>query len=286
MANVIQSKTKDLKKIFIIAWVVIALVFLVVVGSSWVGFSDYEQGQLLAVELMLAASSEFDEHDDYQTLIKEMYEFFTVEYSSFSFNGQHFDNSDAVESARKADKHLAELLKSAGYHCSQGSKYLKYSNFTEYLFGEFGIIFCLLTLLPMLGLIAIQITYFSEAGKSLTIKENKVICKFSEGGEKEYLLDNIQTVETTILNGVKFSGKNIEFSISFLENPEELKAPIAAHIAARPKVQKSRSMPTIKTTPNASPKTTEEIKEYKILLDMGAITQEEYDNKKKQLLSK
>lgn len=288
--NIIHSKRKDLKKLFTISWISVAILFLIIIVYSLVAYPDYKTGQSLAVELMLSVSSEFDKYDDYQTLINEMYEFFNVKPQSFRYNGQYFDNSDAVKYAREADEDLAALLGRAGYHCTQGSKYLKYSNYLEYLFGDFGFIICFFVFLPILILMLLQATYLSETKKSLTINGNRVLCKFSDGHEKEYLLDDIMTVDTTILDGVKLTIKTssppsrFDFSISFLENVDALRAPIASHISARPKAPKSSPISIVKVMPNATPKTTDEIREYKELLDMGAITQEEFEEKKKQLL--
>ena len=91
----------------------------------------------------------------------------------------------------------------------------------------------------------------------------------------DLLISDINSVETTKLKGVKIIGNGFKYNVLLLSNNEEVKEKLFKLLSETKKETKEK-----KEKPSAA----DEIKKYKDLLDSGAITQEEFDKKKKELL--
>ena len=98
----------------------------------------------------------------------------------------------------------------------------------------------------------------------------------------------ISAVGTTFPKGIHISTSSGRISFLFIKNRNEIHKVLSNLIV---EMQNRVSMPTpqpstYSTQPQASPQTTtaDELMKYKSLLDAGAITEEEYNEKKKQLL--
>lgn len=115
---------------------------------------------------------------------------------------------------------------------------------------------------------------------SITVTENRIHGKNGFGKNVEVALENISTVRLSSHKGVAISadGKTIRFP--FLKNRKIVYEEINKLLVGKDVPQTvAPKKEIVEKTSNI-----EEIKKYKELLDMGAITQEEFDAKKKQLL--
>ena len=77
------------------------------------------------------------------------------------------------------------------------------------------------------------------------------------------------------MKGLKIRGNGVSYKISFVKNRDEVKSVI---------MDKLTSIPEEKIVTITQEDSADSIAKYKKLLDSGAITQEEFEAKKKQLL--
>ena len=279
--NVISSKKINLSKKIKLAWAIIAVILVLVFVFSFIKYSGYKKAQEAAVAFTMISSDKFNKYkDDYNKLVEEMYDFFNPTYTNFTYNGVKFNNSDVVDSARDADKALAKLMKEAGYDCYRGSEYLEYIGFVDYTTNE--------TLIPWLvwGFLAIvmlfmNLWYSADNKKAMIIDADRIICKNGKKTTKEFLVKDVKSVEFASKNGLLVRGNGIKYKINLLENAEELKSTIMDSIAALPT---ENIVAATEIKQEIQPSSADELKKYKELLDMGVISQEEFDAKKKQLL--
>ena len=95
----------------------------------------------------------------------------------------------------------------------------------------------------------------------------------------QLLYRDIISVKTSGLGGLSIMGPSVKFSTLFLKNGPALRAAIMERKLALSQQQPATVAPA--TPPQDA---ADELKKYKELLDSGVITQEEFDQKKKQLL--
>lgn len=181
------------------------------------------------------------------------------------------NNAERKELIAKARLVLAK----SGYEHDMET-YLMQGTFWQYLFNnkvEF-ILFIAIFVLFIVLLIG-SILYIADKKTELTIHENAIIGKKSNGETVQFLLKDIKSVEITKTQGLKITGAGIKYDIHLIENAEEMKNLMMDMLA---KVQ--HEQPVVAVVGSSA----NDIKEYKELLDAGIITQEEFDAKKKQLL--
>lgn len=118
--------------------------------------------------------------------------------------------------------------------------------------------------------------YAIDRRKSFTIEKDRIICMNGKKTVKEFFIRDINSVKATKLSGLKIRGNAIRYKINLLQNSDELKSEIMASLAEA-SLQKE-------TTPSTQNTSLDDLKKYKELLDMGAITQQEFDDKKHKLL--
>lgn len=115
----------------------------------------------------------------------------------------------------------------------------------------------------LLGLCAIEVS-------------NKRVCgKAAFGRRVDLPLDKISAVGTSILNGISVATSSGRITFYLCKNRDEVFNVISELLLNRQNI----NTPSNLTTSNA-----DELKKYKDLLDNGIITQEEFAQKKKQLL--
>ena len=279
--NVISSKKINLSKKIKMAWAVVAVVLVLVSVFSFIKYSGYKKAQEAAVSFTLISTSKFNSYkDDYNKMVEKMYDFYNPTRINVTVSGIKVDNSDVVSSARDADKALGKLMKEAGYDCYYGSEYLEYVGFVDYTKNE--------TLIPwivwgFLALVMLIVNFWcsADAKKAMIIDSDRIICKNGKKTAKEFLVKDIKSVEFASKNGLLVRGNGIKYKINLLENAEELKSTIMDSIAALPA---ESVVATTEIKQEIQPSSADELKKYKELLDMGVISQEEFDAKKKQLL--
>lgn len=278
--NIVCSEKIKLTKKLLIAWIVIAALLVVVLVISIISFSGYKKGQDAAVELTLAATSQFDDYqDDYKTMVKEMYDTFNPTSYKVKVNGVWIDNYDVVKSARKADEALGDLLTDAGYSCYYGSKYLAYVGYFDYTVHNNPVIFIIWGALALV-LGALHLFCFFDSKKSMIIDADRIVCKRGKKTAKEFMLKDVKSVELAPLKGLKVKGAGIKYQLILLSNADALKTTIMDSLAAIP----SENVVATEIKQEILPSSADELKKYKELLESGVITQEEFDAKKKQLL--
>jgi len=114
----------------------------------------------------------------------------------------------------------------------------------------------------------------------LYITEKKVYGTTLWGKRVDIPLDSISAVSSTsFFAGITVASSSGRISFVFLENKDKIFKIISKLIQDRQEEKKS-----IEVHPNEKQNPTDELKKFKELFDMGAITQEEFDAKKKQLL--
>ena len=115
---------------------------------------------------------------------------------------------------------------------------------------------------------------------SITVTGNRIYGKNGFGKNVEVTPENISTVRLASHKGVAITadGKIIRFP--FLKNRKIVYEEINKLLVGKDRPQVVAPKKEIVEKPG----NIEEIKKYKELLDIGAITQEEFDAKKKQLL--
>ena len=279
--NVISSKKINLSKKIKLAWAIIAVILVLVFVFSFIKFSGYKKAQEAAVAFTMMYSDKFNKYkDDYNKLVEEMYDFFNPTPMNVTVNGIKINNSDVVSSARDADKALGKLMKEAGYDCYYGSKYLEYVGFVDNTKNE--------TLIPWivwgflaLVMLVVNLWCSADAKKAMIIDGDRIICKNGKKTAKEFLVKDVKSVEFASKNGLLVRGNGIKYKINLLENAEELKSTIMDSIAALPA---ESVVATTEIKQEIQPSSADELKKYKELLDLGVISQEEFDAKKKQLL--
>lgn len=256
----------------------VTLLLIIVTAVSFIPYSKYKEVQEFAVASLLAsAADEFsDVKDDYNALVKEMYKFLKPHSWSTTINGYKLNNSAAVDAADTADKTLGDLIEKAGYGpCIRGSNYLEYVGYMDYTTNKFAAPFIVWVALAAV-LLLINLLYAIDRRKSFTIEKDRIICMNGKKTVKEFFIRDINSVEATKLSGLKIRGNAIRYKINLLQNSDELKSEIMASLAEA-SLQKE-------TTPSTQNTSLDDLKKYKELLDMGAITQQEFDGKKHKLL--
>ena len=278
--TIVCSKKINLFKKIKIAWLVITVILIALSVFSVIKYSGYKKAQETAVEFTLNSTSKYDSYkNDYNTLVKEMYDDFNVEYHSYTIGGYNFDNSDVVDSALKADKALGKLMTNAGYDCYYGSKYLEHVGFVDYTTNETLIPFIIWGALALL-LGTLNLCYYIDTKKEMIIDTDRIVCKKGKKTAKEFMVKDIKSVELASMKGLMIRGNGFKYKINLLSNAEKLKTTIMDSLATLP----AENIATTEIKQEILPSNADELKKYKELLDGGVITQEEFDAKKKQLL--
>ena len=130
--------------------------------------------------------------------------------------------------------------------------------------------------IPML--IIALLFYFSAAKVSLTVTDKRVYGTAIFGKRVDLPLDMISAVSTSIFKGIGISTASGVIKFWGIRNNMEVHKAISDLLLER------QDKKTEVVTEKVSSSSADEIKKYKELLDSGAITQEEYDAKKNELL--
>lgn len=270
--KVLVSRKINLGKKFRKFWMIISVLLAVVIAISFVKYSTYKKAQDFAVETVTAlADGYFDEYKDNESeLIKKLYNF----YNPVQYNVPGYNNYDQVQAAHKADRELAELMNITGYECYNGSEYFEYIGYIDYARGNTVLLFIAWALLAFC-LLCVHLWYLADQKKQIVIDGNKLICKNGNRTVKEFLVNDVKSVEFAAKKGIKICGTSINYRINLVENREEIKSAIIDTLSTI-----SRETATAQSQDNSA----DSIAKFKELLDSGVITQEEFDAKKKQLL--
>ena len=270
MENIISIK-KKLGKIFGVIYAILIIIFSVISVFSYAEYNNYKERQEFAVDMTLNATSQFNKYKgDYKTLVEKMYNF----YNPIHLKNSVIDNTRSVETARNADKVLGKVLSNAGFPCTYGSYYLKYVGFVDYTIHKKADNYIPLFIIGGIFII-LNLLYCIDRQNSITVFSDRIICKKGKKVVKEFFVKDVKSVELSLLKGVKIRGNGIKYKINLLKNAEDIKTFIMDILAT---ISNENSISIIQDN------SAESIKKFKELLDNGVITQEEFDEKKKQLL--
>ncbi len=153
-------------------------------------------------------------------------------------------------------------------------------------FSEFGnpfsgYVFAEQTVVPALLVAAvILVIRWWFVSMEIVVTDKRVYGRAAFGIRVDLPIDNISAVAISFMHGITVTASSREISFKFIENNDEVHKTISTLLIERK--GKNESMTTIKQ--EAVQSCADEIAKFKALLDEGAITQEEFDAKKKQLL--
>ena len=278
MEKIINSVKIKFNKLIGIVWGVIAVTLIALIVITVADFSKYKEIQEFAVNSTLAVTDEFNNiQGDYDNLVEKMYDYYNLSKISGSYGGYYYDNSEVVEAREDADWALGNLIENTfNIDCFKGSYYFADTNYIEYTarcyYIEFGI-----WVIPFALWLIVSMLYFIDKKHSLTVTDEKIICKNCKKVVKEFFVKDIKIVQSTKLHGLKIKGNGIKYNINLLKNADEIRMYL---MDCMEKANKSNMNGQTIQLCNLG-----DLKQIKELLDMGAITQEEFDEKKKQLLN-
>ena len=158
-------------------------------------------------------------------------------------------------------------------------KYIsKYGLHDAILFGL--VLPCAIGFAPM-ALIG-QIFYMAMSKIEMTVTTKRVYGKALFGKRVDLPLDMISAVGTTFLHGIAVTTASGAIKFLMIKNSEQIHTAISKLLMERQDTNKKSAGTVVKQEIPQS--NAEELRKYKELLDMGVISKEEFDAKKKQLL--
>lgn len=150
----------------------------------------------------------------------------------------------------------------------------------DYVFTSMVPYFGSITFLPFL---VVAILFYAWTSKVNLIVTNKRVYGTAAFGKRVDLpLDKISAVGTTFLNGIAVTTSSGAIKFLMIKNSEQIHAAISKLLMERQESSKKETRTVVKQEIPQS--NAEELRKYKELFDMGVISKEEFDAKKKQLL--
>lgn len=127
-----------------------------------------------------------------------------------------------------------------------------------------------------------QLFYTAMSKIEMTVTTKRVYGKALFGKRVDLPLDMISAVGTTFLHGIAVTTASGAIKFLMIKNSEEIHTAISKLLMERQDANKKSASTVVKQEIPQS--NAEELRRYKELLDLGVITQDEFDAKKKQLL--
>ena len=277
-----MSQKISLRKQFRIAWIAIAVLFVLTTVLGLAQYAAYKDAQEAAIEFTLAATDEFDAYkDDYESLVNQMHNFYEPTPINTVVRGVRINNSAVVAAARAAEAALSRKMIDAGYSQYTGAECFEYTNCIDFVFAKVGLVYFTCIVLVVI-LLLVNLWYSADQKKTMEISGDRIICKKRNEIVKEFLIKDVNSVKSAFIKGLVVSGNGIKHKVMLLENAGEIKTAImnsATYHPAEKTVNAAPATTIMQQTSNA-----DELKKFKELLDSGVITQEEFDAKKKQML--
>jgi hypothetical protein len=182
---------------------------------------------------------------------------------------------------------IVSILVPIWYAESRRFQYERFDNYIydmgEYLeevFSRYGILFFAIAVVVTL---IIGFVFYHATNKiTLTITDKRVYGTALFGKRVDLPFDMISAVGTSIFKGIAVATSSGTIKFAFMENRDSLHDEISKQLVIRQSQNSNKGDTVIKQEIPQS--NADELKKYKDLLDMGVITQEEFDAKKKQLL--
>lgn len=137
----------------------------------------------------------------------------------------------------------------------------------------------LLALFPLSAILIALILYMWLSSYNLTVTDKRVYGKAAFGKRVDLPFDKVSAVGTSFLKGIDVGTSSGKIKFKLVKNQDEIHSVISKLLMERQQAEKINSTQNNEKSSNA-----DELKKYKDLLDSGIITQEEFEQKKKQLL--
>ena len=225
-----------------------------------------------AIDSIMNVTDQFDDYKyNRKELTKKIYDFLNPYYINTNTRYGRYNNSDLVSSATDTDKALGDLLNENGFDCYYGSEYLRYTSFLSYTFAHVSNLMIVYGFMVILALF-ISIIYVLNKKTSITVSGDMIICKKISGKTVQFMLNDVKSVETTFLKGLKITGNGIKYRIILVNNNESLKSDIM------------NLLNNLKTK-YINVSEADELIKFRKLLEEGIISQEEYEKKKANILN-
>ncbi len=151
-------------------------------------------------------------------------------------------------------------------------------DFMEIFIVELILIICMI-LSPIL--IIFVILFSGIENVKFVVTDKRVYGKNWFGKQVDLPLDSISSIGKSCFNGISIATSSGIITFQFLDTREEIYNVISDLLINRQKVNRDINS---NSSNHVSISNADELKKYKELLDIGAITEEEYNNKKKELL--
>ena len=132
-----------------------------------------------------------------------------------------------------------------------------------------------------LGLICLLI-YVWLRTYEIIVTDKRVYGKAAFGRRVDLPIDSVSAIGTMWLNGIAVSSSSGRVAFLMIKNRDKIHNCLSNLLIER---QSKIAAPIAKVTQELPQSNADELKKYKELLDMGAITPEEFDAKKNQLLN-
>ncbi len=220
--EIIKTEKINLKKHLTITFYIMAiLLVLIITVTSIIGgvkYSDYKDGQDLAIEATMLFTSEFDYINNRKELVEEMYEYLNQTYPvSFS----------------SADYSLGDYLTEEGYPCFRGSEYLVHTNYFSYYFDQIAFVILWIVFAALLITLGIfTLLYKRDKKTAIVLEESTITCKKANGTEVQFMLKDVKNIELTGKNGLKIQGTGgIKYSIKLISNAVDVKSEIISRLS-------------------------------------------------------
>ncbi|MCD7727531.1 MAG: SHOCT domain-containing protein [Ruminococcus sp.] len=289
--QVIRSERISQKKKIVITYIIIAVVLLLSLIPTISDYNTYIDGQETAISLIdaVSSSSEFDldAYDTRQEKAAYLYDKLNQnKYSVYNSKyGYTLSNSDEVDALRKVDEALGDCLSDLGYDCWYGSRYLEYRYFITYFINNITVFTVISTLMIalLLATFIVNICYLYKRNKEIIIDDELVICKKSKSKQLQFKISDVNSVEMTRSNGLLIKGNGVNYRIKWIRNVDEIRNRLLGQKYVVTPSDNSEITNAVPAQPSGN-ESVNELKKLKELLDTGAITQEEFDAKKKQIL--
>ncbi|MBE6691884.1 MAG: SHOCT domain-containing protein [Ruminococcaceae bacterium] len=145
-----------------------------------------------------------------------------------------------------------------------------------------GLFECVVIALPFV-LIGVLFHYFMSKVE-LTVTDKRVYGRTAFGKRVDLPLDSISAVAVDWLKSIAVTTASGAIKFSMIKNRDEIHKTISNLLIERQNKGATVRQNPEPVAPVSSTFSADELKKYKDLLDSGAITQEEFDAKKKQIL--
>lgn len=265
------SEKKQTKMALIPIWMIVLTTAFVMLLIPIVDYNEYNEVQNIAVGVVRASTDEYEKYADNRSImINEIYDSFDKDSVSASMATKAYQNTLYAV--------LSDLNYSTVYvYHDDGLYYFRYTGLFEYCFSKQSLSVCILISVVLIVL-AMAVTLFCSITKrqELRIEGDTITCRMSSGKILQFYAKDIKSVETSGMKGLKIKGDGICYKIILLKNVVELKNKLMELISE----DSTRSVNTSLTQTDAM----DALKKAKELLDAGVITEEEFAEKKKQLL--